>query len=164
MIKLFDRLTHAINLVGNLAFFLIMIMVMVHVVMRYVFASAVPGFVELVSFLQVIGVGLGLAYAQREHANVNVEFFLAPLPARAKAVLAIIVSLVSSILFALMTYGIIKLASTTGAMREVSDALGLPLYPFRWLMGAGFGLLSLQLLIEAFRAMLALRTPGETAL
>lgn len=152
MVKLFDRFTHAINLIGNIAFFLIMVLVVIHVVMRYIFASSVPGFIELVSFLQVIGVGLGLAYTQRHRANVNVELFLMPLPATVRAALECVLNLVAAGLFALMTYGIFKLASSPGSMREISDALAIPLYPLRWLLGAGFGLLSLQLLFDAAKS------------
>jgi len=138
-------------------FFLIMALISAAVVARYFFFTAIPGSIEMVQLLQVIAVGLCLGYAQRMRANVRVDLFVGMLPLRARAALEVLNSALAAAVFLCVTYGIYKIASTTGAMRETTDTHGLPLYPFKWLLSAGFGILSLQLIADFLRAIAALR-------
>ena len=137
--------------------FLMMLMIAAAVVARYSFFTAIPGSIEIVQLLQVIAVGLCLGYAQRKRANVRVDLFVGMLPVRARAGLEIFTSLLAAIVFLGVTYGIYKIASTTGAMRETTDTHGWPLYPFKWLLSAGFGILTLQLVADLIRAIVAFR-------
>lgn len=159
----FDRITHAINAVGNAMFFVIMVIVTINVVLRYVFNTALLGYIEIVQFLQVIAVGLGLAYAQRRKANIHVDMLINILPKRVQKLLEVLTSLVALFVFGVMTFAIYKVSSTSGAMREISDTLELPLYIFRWLLAAGFGLLTLQLLLDFFASARSLFSAEEIA-
>jgi len=161
MARIFEKLSSGINEVGTWMFFLMMLVIAATVVARYFFGTAIPGSIEIVQMMQVIGVGLCAAYAQRQGANVNVDLFVNMAPTRTRNVLHVITTLLSLGTVALLTYGVFKISSTTGAMRETTDTLRLPLYPVKWLLGAGFAFVTAQLVAELFQSITILRRGGN---
>jgi len=163
MARVLDKLSSWINEVGTWMFFLMMLMIAATVVARYFFGTAIHGSIEIVQMMQVIGVGLCAAYAQREGANVNVDLFVEMAPTKIRNVLHVVTTLLSLITVALLSYGIFKISSTVGAMRETTDTLRLPLYPVKWLLGAGFAFVTAQLVAELFQSINTLLRGGDTA-
>lgn len=149
----FGRAASVINAIGMCTFFVMMLLILAEVVLRYFFGSTIPGTIETVQLLQVVGVGLCLAWTQRQKANIAVDLFVDKLPAAPRTAMAVLNNLVAMGIIAVMAYGVYKVSSTTGAMRETTDTLRLPLYPFRWLLAFGFALLALQLLVDTINAL-----------
>lgn len=157
MIRLLDRISYGLNAIGIWMIFLMMLMICTAVIARYFFRTSIPGSIESVQLMQVIAVGLGLGYAQREKANINVDLFVTKLPQRWQHLIGAFNAVAATLVFAFVSYGIFKISSTKGAMRETTDTLGLPLYPFKWLLAAGFAILALQIVTDLLRELSALR-------
>lgn len=148
-----ERFILFFNEIGAWMFFVIMLLITVEVIARYFFRSSVPGVIEMVQIMQVLGVGLCAAYAQRNRANVNVDLLINMASIRTRNVVNVLTAFLSLVIFALMTYAIFRISSTPGAMRETTDTLRIPLYPIKWVLGLGFGLVTLQLLAQFLSAI-----------
>lgn len=162
MAKILSLLIRSMNLVGMYMVFVLMLLISAEVVMRYFFGSAIPGSIEMVQLTQIMMVGLCVAYTQRQKANVNVDLFTNMLPHRGQHLLALINSVIAAVVLGLMAYGIYKLSSTPGAMREVTDTLRIPLYPFRWVLAFGFAVLTLQLIADSINNFRLLVSNGDS--
>ncbi|CAH1655182.1 putative TRAP transporter small permease [Hyphomicrobiales bacterium] len=150
MATLWARLSGFCSFVGMYMIFCMMFLISGEVLFRYFLGRSIPGTIEVTQFLQVVAVGLGVSYTQRRGANISDDFFVDMLPNRWQIVIRGFHYLVAAVICGIMAYAIFKLSSTRGAMREYTDTLRIPLYPFRFLLAGGFALLAIQLIIDAF--------------
>ncbi len=126
------------------------------VFMRYVFNRPIPGSLEITEFMLAVLVFLGLAYAQAQRAHVGVDLVVQKLPPRLAAGVDSAVTLLAILIYAFIvwkSYGNAAQALRTGLE---SDILGIPHFPFRFLVPIGATLLCLELLVtleERLRAL-----------
>lgn len=92
--------------------------------------NPIPGAIEIVALLGVVVTAFAIAYTYVLRGHIQVEFLVMRLPARAKSIIASVVTLLGLILFALLawrSYEYGRVLQTTG---EVSMTQGIPFYPF----------------------------------
>lgn len=145
--------------VGLLAIGVAMFLTTVDVVLRYVFASPVPGGFYLSQFLLVAMVALPLAYCQEIKAHIRVDFLLTRIPKKAGVAIDVCTMILALALFSFATY--------TGAIEArraflTGDYVGsvvvdYPLWPAKSLLPIGTGCLCLRLLIDVARGVQNLR-------
>lgn len=113
---------------------------------RYFFSMPVPGSKELSEFM-LAGFGmLGMAYAQHSGGNVRVTFLTQALPPLWRAVTDALTSLLSLVIVALITWQAGIMGTEDFHAGATSDLLGIPIYPFRFLLSAGAFFLCLEIL------------------
>jgi TRAP-type C4-dicarboxylate transport system permease small subunit len=133
-----------LNRVGGLALVIMTLLISADVLGRML-KHPIAATYDLVGLLNGVLVAFAMAYTYAVKGHVAVELLTHRLPARARAVLAAIVSLMSGVFFAILIWQLIVYG--TGLLRtgEASMTVGIPLFPF--VFGIAFGLVPLCVLI-----------------
>ena len=140
-----QRLTYALCFVGMFLLLPMMLLTTADVLGRAVWARPIPGTVELSSYMLAVFVLLGIAYTHQVKGHVCVSILAARIPARAKALLEAITTL--------MSLGIMAILAWQGWVvavkeRTVSDMLRIPQWPFRMLVSLAGLFLAIELVID----------------
>jgi TRAP-type C4-dicarboxylate transport system permease small subunit len=139
--------------IGGFALILMMLHIAADVVARYIFNAPLHGTVEIVSaYYMVAVVFLPLAMIERLNGHIVVELATQHLPRRAQDVLIGIVALASALYFAAFAWRTWGDALNKFAVGE--SALGtvqVTVWPTRFYLPIGCGLITLVLLHKAFR-------------
>lgn len=138
---------------GMIWVLVMMVLTAVDVTGRYLFSAPVKGSLELSEFMLAVFGMLGMAYTQRMGANVKVRILEKFLPRRALLAL-------DSLTLSLSLGVILLLAYQGGVMgieeyhyRTTSDSLGVPLYPFHFLLSLASLVLALELLVSLVNSL-----------
>jgi TRAP-type mannitol/chloroaromatic compound transport system permease small subunit len=142
---------------ANLALLLIMFGVSADAILRYALDRPITGTLEGVELLLVFAVFLSLARTQAERGHIAVDIITERLSGRPRAALEALTALLGLVLFGAVTWATGGMALRSWQMGEYSAGLiAFPIYPSRILVALGSLLLSLQLLLEFIRAVMAL--------
>ncbi|SDY61622.1 TRAP transporter small permease [Citreimonas salinaria] len=154
----YDGLIGLFAWIAGIATVLMMIMVTVDVIGRNVFNHPVTGTVEIVSnYNMVILAFLPLALIAKERAHIVVELFTSWMSRRARTGLDACVAVVTFAYMAAFTWKAIDIAQSKTRIRDAkeSGAGFIEVWPARWVVVAGFGLMTvvvLVILVRDFRA------------
>ena len=136
-----------LNYGANLAIFIIMVVTVADVFMRYIFNSPVRGAYELSETMMVGAVFLALAYTQKQKGHVSVQIFSSRLPAKAQTLLATIILFLSFGVFVLITWQGGRMAWEALIIGDYTEGtVEWPLWPGRAVVAVGAGLLCLRLM------------------
>ena len=148
--KVVHPLSRLFNYGGFGFLFLLMLLVVAHVIGRYVLVFPIPGSVELIEFLMVLVVFLGLAECAVQRGNVSVDLFVDLMPKNAQVVIDAFTSLLSIAIVSLITWQSaiqVKLLYQSG---HTSGVLHIPHYPFAIVMVLGWAAFDLVLIGHFF--------------
>jgi TRAP-type C4-dicarboxylate transport system permease small subunit len=137
------RVLHSAG-VGVLA--LLMLLTAGDVTLRYIFNRPIIGSYDLTEYMMAIVVSFGLAYCAFLKGHVRVDLVICHFPQRLQAAIDSITSLLSIILFSLITwqaYVYMKLLFDSGLE---STVLLIPRFPFAGLVCLGSAFLTIVLL------------------
>lgn len=151
-------LSRVFNTIGVTILMMMMFLIAVDVCLRYIFNSPIEGVYEAVEFMMAVVFCYGIAYTQRHKGHVAVTVVIGRLSERNQAIVRSVVSLISFVLFALMTWqsfvkaGEARLAGETsiggiGSFGQVS------VFPFMYLTSAACLAFCLELLVDFFVSM-----------
>lgn len=133
--------------------FLILItgIIFLQVVMRYVLSHALPWPEEFTRYCLVCSTLLSLSYCIRHRINLRVDILVQFLPGQVRAILEILIQLLSLGLYSYLFYhsfSTVRLSMNSG---QVSTAMGLPMYLLYGWGTACFGLAILRTVQELVR-------------
>jgi TRAP-type C4-dicarboxylate transport system permease small subunit len=111
-----------------------------------VFGKPITGIVELVEVLLVTVVAFSLAYGSLTHSHVSVDLVIRNFSPKVRAITDIATNLVSIVLFGLLAWRCIILASRLWETGEVSQTLWIPHFPLLYAFSANSILMCLFLL------------------
>jgi TRAP-type C4-dicarboxylate transport system permease small subunit len=95
-----------------------------------IFASPIPGGIELVAFLGVIVIGFAIAYTQVLHGHIKVDFIVMKFPPKFAAVIDVLMLILGMGFFVVLTWRSFDYARVVQISGEVSMTQGIPFYPF----------------------------------
>lgn len=134
--------------VASMVFLVIMMLLTVtDVLLRALFNTPVKGSLELTEYIMVITGFLGIAWCAVNRAHVKVDLILSHLPSRPQSIIdafTLFLGLTVVPLVAWQGFAQIRRAYLEGA---VSQALDIPNFPFYGIVGLGYGLMFLVLVI-----------------
>ena len=142
---------------------LMMIHVTADVIGRTVFHSPIVGTVEIVSAYHMAALAfLPLALITKERGHIIVELFTDWMGFRSKKRLDAIVAIVTFVYVSVFTWKAVEIAIEKTEIREAKEAgIGfVQIWPSRWLVPIGFGLMAIYILIYIFRDFAAARHGG----
>ncbi|RJX32474.1 MAG: TRAP transporter small permease subunit [Desulfarculus sp.] len=145
IVKVIDAIS---SLVGNASVWLVFILMLVmvyEVAMRYVFTAPTIWAMELSGYLMLLFVALGGALVLQQDGHINVDILYSRLSKRAQAVMSVITA---GLFFIFLYYFFIlsaKQAMVAVAFRHTSGTIwNPPIWPISILLAAGVGLVMLQ--------------------
>jgi len=118
-----DRLTQ----IGMLCLMGMTFLTCADVVGRF-FGHPIFGSVELVGFMATLAVAMALPYTHKVGGHIGVELVVRMLPSRTQAIIGLCTSILSAILFGLVTWRVAKYGTTIQKSGEVSMSLEFPEY------------------------------------
>jgi TRAP-type mannitol/chloroaromatic compound transport system permease small subunit len=144
-----DTLAEWMALAGGFVVFLLMLMVAIDAIGRKV-ASALPGALEFSEALMIPAVFLPLMFVQLKREHVYVGVVTMRLSVRTQSLIDAIAALIGVVLFGFLTWLAVDKAIQSTVVWEYRIAvMAVPIWPFRWIIPLGTGLLVLQLLLTA---------------
>ena len=138
---------------GSIALAVMMMLTAADVILRYFFDSPIPGAFELQEFSMVIFVACGLSYCAVMKGHVSVDLVFSKFPVRAQALANCFTSLIGIIVISVMAWQTFQQMTVVRGFREVSQVLGLPVYPFVGIAGLGIALFGLVLLLQFIESL-----------
>lgn len=144
--------------VGNVVLFLMMVLMVSDILLRFFFNKPILGGYELVEILMALLVGLGFSFTQSYDGHVRVTMFIDHLPARPKAFIDGLGLLVGTAMMGTVSYAGIIQGGISASQGQTTTVLFIPIYPFYYLLGVGFLVYALVMLVDAlyaFSVMLA---------
>lgn len=126
---------------------LMMLLTCFDVITRY-FGVPIFGAVEVVSFMAIILLACAMPLTHIEKGHVGVDLLVRRLSPRVQAIIDSITGLLSTVLFALVSWQMFIYAVTMKRSGEVSMSLQFPTYILVYVTAVAFAVLSLVILTE----------------
>ncbi|MSQ20305.1 MAG: TRAP transporter small permease [Betaproteobacteria bacterium] len=144
-----DLLAEWMALVGGFVVFLLMLMVAIDAIGRKV-ASSLPGALEFSEALMIPAVFLPLMFVQLKREHVFVGVVTMGLSVRTQSLIDAVAALIGVVLFGFLTWLAMEKAIQSTVVWEYRIAvIPVPIWPFRWIIPLGTGLMVLQLVLTA---------------
>jgi TRAP-type C4-dicarboxylate transport system permease small subunit len=152
-----DQLTSYLSrfcmIVGGVALLLLVLLATGNVAMR-LFHVPFAGTYEIVSFLGALVTAGALAHTQRRKDHIMVDIVTDRFPPLVKRLLDAVSDGLAALLFGIAAWQVWKWGDNLKMSGELSETLQLRYYPFVYGVAAGFGLLTLVLVLQMLRAIL----------
>lgn len=142
---------------GILCLLVIMLLTVFDVLLRYLLNSPIKGTVEISEFVLVPAVIFGIAYTQNIKGHVDVDILFSYLPRSVQTSISLTSTILSLILFILISWQSLIFSILAWKEHEHSDLLSIPSAPFRFLVFIGTSLLCLQLVDDLIKNFLEMR-------
>ncbi len=101
---------------------------------------------EISKFLVMLTTFTGVSYGVRKARHIRMGAFLDSMPPKMEKVCIIIISLISALVMAIMTWASWKYLMNAMAMQHMTPALRMPSWTFYVIIPIGFGLACIQYL------------------
>jgi TRAP-type C4-dicarboxylate transport system permease small subunit len=161
--KALDRISRAVSVIAGVALVLMMVHVTLDVLGKYLLNRPVPMTLEMVSnYYMVAVIFLPLAAVERLDQHIHVELLAEHLSARARSLLTSAVCVLSAAFFGVLAWQAWDNAVGKYEIGEfIMGTRPVVIWPTRFLVPFGCGLLALVLLVKAVRLLRAGQRPGD---
>jgi len=149
-----NKLSLWFNWVAGIALIGMLVLTVSDIIGIKLFASPVPGAIELVAFMAVVVIGFAIAYTQVLHGHVAVDFIIMKLPPRAISIINPLMLVFAIALFVFLAWRTFDYGQNLMATGEVSMTQRIPFYPFIFALSFCFLLTLLVLVTEFIKAIL----------
>jgi TRAP-type C4-dicarboxylate transport system permease small subunit len=158
-----DTTSRAISVIAGVALVLMMVHVTLDVLGKYLLLRPMPMTLEMVAnYYMVAVVFLPLAAVERHDQHIHVELLAEHLPPRARSLLMSAVCVLSAAFFAVLTWQAWDNAVDKYEIGEfIMGTRPVVIWPTRFLVPLGCGLLVLVLLLKAVRLLRAGQRAGD---
>ncbi|OWU83208.1 hypothetical protein ATO6_20440 [Oceanicola sp. 22II-s10i] len=161
-IALTDRLSIAASVLSALALFLIALIVCYEVTSRYLFNSPTIWAWDINVQLMLTLIMLGLANVHRQNKNIAVDVLTEQLSVRTRAALGVIFGLFLIFIAGVILYfGWFYFHQSFSRGQTAPSLFAPPLWPVKFMLPLGAGILLLQAIARILQDLDMLRTPAR---
>lgn len=154
MKRLFDAIVNGAAWIAAIATVAMMLQVTADVTGRQIFGHPITGTVEIVSAYNMAALAfLPLALIARERGHIFVELFTGWMNLRWRTLIDAFVAIITLIYISVFTWKAVAVAIDKTQIREAKEAgIGfVEIWPARWVVAIGFGLMAIVILILMLR-------------
>jgi len=108
---------------------------------------------EVVGFLAALVAALALGYTQLHKGHTRVDILVSRFPPRAQSIIDSIMFLISTVLFGVATWQVVKLANRYWELGSVSETMYIIFYPLIYAVALGCVFLCLVLLLDFLKSL-----------
>jgi TRAP-type C4-dicarboxylate transport system permease small subunit len=119
-----------------------------------IFASPIPGGIEMVAFLGVIVIGFAIAYTQVLHGHIKVDFIIMKFPPKFGSIVDILMLILGMGFFVVLTWRSFDYARVVQLSGEVSMTQGIPFYPFIYALAVCYLVTLFVLFVEFLKSII----------
>ena len=163
------RFEKFLALLSGLAVFALMVLAVISVGGRNLFASPLPGYVDWIEQAMPLIAFMGISYVQREGGHIRMDILVGQLRGRALYIVELITTLVILVLMALLVWGTWSHFGRSFDFnapmwsRDSSMDIALPIWPAKLLAPIAFFVLCLRLCIQVWAYIRAIVTGDPIA-
>lgn len=150
LLKGLDWMVKLLRLIGAIALTGMMMLTSVDVLMRG-FGHPIFGAVDMVGLMAVVVLACAMPYTHEAGGHVGVDLLVQKLGPRSQAAIDTITSLISLVLFLVVTWQMWLYAGELSTKGEVSMTIQIAKHPFIYLVSICFGVLCLTLVKDIVR-------------
>jgi TRAP-type C4-dicarboxylate transport system permease small subunit len=147
------KVTRAVNGIGIVIIFLLMLLTVTDVVLRKVFNKGILGTLEISEFMMSAIVFFSLAEGELQNRNVNVDLFVRKLSLKSRVIIDAIMKILGFVLYCFITFAVFGYAGLMKSSGEVSLDLWLPKYPLIYVVAVALIIFSAVLLFRMITAI-----------
>ncbi|MBU2622360.1 MAG: TRAP transporter small permease [Proteobacteria bacterium] len=151
--KIVSWMSDKLKIAGAFCLAAMMLITCVDVVGRF-FNAPILGAVEFVGFFATMTTAFALPYTHQMDAHIGVELLVNRLPLKQQQVMSLITTVVSFILFGIVTWRMAVYAYTIQQSGEVSMTLKLPEYIIMYLIAVCFLIFALILIQDVLKLII----------
>ena len=151
-----QKFNYIVAIVGATLVFLTMFITTVDVVGRF-FRIPFTGTMEISELTLAVMIFLGWAFTQAEKGHIAIDIFFNVLPKRLRDILDVINPLFGIALLSFVAWQGVKYAMDTKVSQITTDNLGIPIWPFQFMIVIGGITFCLQLAFDLIDACQALK-------
>lgn len=137
-----------INTLAQAALILMMLLTAADVILRYIFNRPVIFAGEVTEFLMVVLISLGLSYCAIDKEHVSVDVLAGKLPKRWQGIFDCFTGLLTLGFFLLIVWRSFVEMHDLSKSGITSMVLYIPVYPFLGLVGVGFALFAIVIMMD----------------
>ncbi len=153
--KFVRKLTLRTAYIGQAALAGVMFVIVANILLRRIW-KPLPGTVEIVEILGAVLLALGVAYCAVTKGHIAVGVLVEKLSDRKEAVVESVTSFISLFFIGLLAWETMVYGSKMMEKGYTTAHLLIPLYPFIYLVGFGFIMLALVLLMDFVKSLMAI--------
>ena len=153
--RLLDRFNSILNL--GLAYvagvsLVTMVLVTVGEMVFRMFGKPMAGTVETIGWLSALTTAFALGYTQIHQGHVSIDLFTKRLSSLWQAMVSMLVYLVATLLFVLVTWNVFRHAGVLRETGSLSETMKVIVYPWVYLVSLGCAGLTLALIIDFLKS------------
>jgi TRAP-type C4-dicarboxylate transport system permease small subunit len=148
-----SKVTRAVNGIGIVIIFLLMLLTVTDVVLRKLFSKGILGTLELSEFMMAAIVFFSLAEGELQNRNVNVDLFVRKLSLKSRVIIDAIMKILGFVLYCFITFAVFSYAGLMKSSGEVSLDLWLPKYLLIYVVAVALIIFSAVLLFHMITAV-----------
>lgn len=146
-----NRLLQIAMMIAMASCFFMVIITILDVLSRHLLKQPIPGVIELNEVLMVAVVFLGLGFAQKEGAHIRAELFISRLSQKWRKRFESFALVLGLVFWTLLLIQSTSKAWESFLTKEYREGLiKFPIWPARWALAIGIGLLCLQLIKDIY--------------
>ncbi len=165
MLYIFERFVHFLSWraaqLAQLAMFIVMGITVINIIIRIPFRP-IGGAVELVEMFGAILLGLGVAYTAFVKGHIMVGILVDRFSPRIQGLVEAIVKVIALFFSSILAREILFFASNRMEAGYVTGHLGIPIAPSIYLVGVGFVIFCLVILLQLIKAIITVIKGSET--
>lgn len=158
--KSFEKVVNSLaaigNAVGEVALVAMAALTVLNIILRLV-AEPILGTYEFVGYFGALVVGLPLAYCAARDGHIYIDMLTNRFPKRTRIVLGTIIGIICVFLIGMIAWVLIADATKMLQLGELSPTLRIPYYPVTYLVGVGFILYALILVLNITKSLVEVR-------
>ena len=129
-----------------------MVVVTVGEMVLRMFGRPMAGTVETIGWLAAVTTAFALGYAQLHQGHVSIDLFTRHIGPRSQVVVSMIVCLISTALFTIVTWNVFDHAGVLRETGSLSETMKVIVYPWVYLVSLGCAGLTLALLVDFIKS------------
>ena len=142
----------SLALVGGYVLVALMLLTVVAVFTRKVLNSPIIGVQDISEVSLIFVVFTAMAYAGWTGGHIAVDLIADAVSQRVLRIIDFVMRAVATVLLATLAWQSVHRAIEAQSDAETTNLIAIPLYPFFWVIAAGFGLFALTTLVLTVRA------------
>jgi TRAP-type C4-dicarboxylate transport system permease small subunit len=151
-----DKICAFLSYFSMIAVVFMMLMICVDVVLGNFLGNPIAGMYELCQVILTTVVFTSWAYTQTVHGHIHVVMFVSKMPQKLRFICFGLTSIFSTVVMGIATYGAYLSVLARYKSGECTGTLLIPYWPFNVFMMFAFGLLTIVLLLDSIKAVLAI--------
>lgn len=153
IVSFIHKVSAILNKVSMLMLFMMMLLMVCDISLRYFRGSPILGSYEIVEVLMVVLVFLSFAQTQVQKGHIAVDMIINALPTKLRMAFNIIALACAAGMTIIMTYASVGQAIEVYADHLTSASLEFPLFPFYCVVIIGMAFLSMEFVIDFVKSV-----------